>query len=177
MGIAAVCLLFNIFSATGNVIVSCKKNGSSISQALIGTTPYLAFYASLTGWALIAPIVINTHLLVPFTLSTGAIVALSVGRIITAHVTSSSFPRVSAPMFIPAVAIVFNLLVKNEILLPDWNLDATNTGLVWLSLGASVATYGFFVAELIVEITTYLDIWCLSIKHPKAPVSSQEKTK
>lgn len=175
MGVAAVALLFNILSATGNVLVSCKKSGKPLGSALGGTVPYLAFYATLAAWAAMAPIVIQTYLLLPFSISTGAIVALSVGRIITAHVTSSPFPTVSAPMFVPAIAIVVNLLASNNILFDHWNLDITNAALVWLSLGASIATYGFFVAELIIEITTYLDIGCLYIKYPK--VTPESKTK
>lgn len=38
-------------------------------------------------------------------------------------------------------------------------------------LGASLAIYGMFIYEIIYDITDYLDIWALTIKHPK-PVKS-----
>lgn len=171
MIIAGVGLLFNILSATGNVITSCHKQNKSIHTAISGTFSYLFFYATLTAWAIISPILLQSYLILPFSLATGAVVALSVGRIITAHVTDSAFPPVSAPMLIPTFAIITNLVAYQW----HWDLDVTNTALVWIALGSSVATYGFFVGELIAEITTYLDIGCLYIKYPKVTAETKQK--
>lgn len=176
MVFGGVALLFNILSATANVIKSCRKQKKPVYPALSGTFPYLGFLASLIGWAVIAPEVIeNAYLLLPFTLGTGFIVALSVGRIITAHVTDQEFPPVSFPMFFPAIAIAINMVAKNEYGFSADQLENLNIGLVWASLGSAASIYGFFVSELVVEITDYLDIWCLSIKHPK--VTKEDKNK
>ena len=37
----------------------------------------------------------------------------------------------------------------------------------WLGCGITLGIHGIFVAEVITEITTYLDIYALSIKHKK----------
>jgi len=42
-------------------------------------------------------------------------------------------------------------------------------------LGMAVGVYGSFVVDVIVTICDYLDIWCLTIKHPY--VEGQEESK
>lgn len=37
---------------------------------------------------------------------------------------------------------------------------------IFACLGLSVGVYGSFVVDVILAICDYLDIWCLSIKHP-----------
>jgi len=42
-------------------------------------------------------------------------------------------------------------------------------------LGIAIGVYGSFVVDVIVTICDYLDIWCLTIKHPY--VEEDEKAK
>ena len=42
-------------------------------------------------------------------------------------------------------------------------------------LGLSIGVYGSFVVDVITSICDYLDIWCLSIKHPYDPNAPEEK--
>ena len=42
-------------------------------------------------------------------------------------------------------------------------------------LGLSIGVYGSFVVDVITNICDYLDIWCLSIRHPYVPHASEEK--
>jgi ethanolaminephosphotransferase len=35
-----------------------------------------------------------------------------------------------------------------------------------MMLGMAIGVYGSFVVDVIVTICDYLDIWCLTIKHP-----------
>ena len=37
---------------------------------------------------------------------------------------------------------------------------------MFLCLGLTVGVYGSFVVDVITSITDYLDIYCLTIKHP-----------
>ena len=50
---------------------------------------------------------------------------------------------------------------------------------VFCSLGLSLGVYGSFVVDVIVAICDYLDIWCLTIKHPwdESQESKQEVKK
>lgn len=159
----AVGLLFNIVTAAGNVLKSCREKKIATGPAMRGVIPYVLFYTTLFIWVTVSPILIQTYLLIPFMLGVGFSVALSVGRIITAHVTSQKFPVTNVLMLYPTIAMIFQLLGH------AWNWDPvhTTTALVWIGFGSSVSVYGLFVVELVVEITTYLDIYCLSIKHKK----------
>ena len=126
--------------------------------------PFLLFYVSLVIWASSSRYILHTYLLLPFTLTVGFSVALSVGRIITAHVTSQKFPITNPLMVYPTLAVIIQAVgVKCW----DWDPLTTVTALVWIGFGLTMGVYSFFVAELIIEITTYLDIYCLRIKHHK----------
>lgn len=177
MVFAGVGLLFNILSATSNVIDSCRSQKKSTVTALTGTLPFLIFFASLTCWINVFPnILYKAYLFLPFSLTIGSIVALSVGRIITAHVTDQPFPPISFPIYFPAIAVIINMIARFGYGVTDpVQLESLNQSLVYLALGSSASIYGFFVSELIVEITTYLDIWCLTIKHPKVTEESKKK--
>jgi len=42
-------------------------------------------------------------------------------------------------------------------------------------LGMAIGVYGSFVIDVIVSICDYLDIWCLTIKHPYDPAKEAKK--
>lgn len=44
-------------------------------------------------------------------------------------------------------------------------------------LGLAVGVYGSFVVDVIVTICDYLDIWCLTIKHPWTPETEEKDGK
>lgn len=162
--ISTVCLVFNILTAAGNVIAANHKNKIRARPAFTGVIPFLLFYVSLVIWASSSRYILHTYLLLPFTLTVGFSVALSVGRIITAHVTSQKFPITNPLMVYPTLAVIIQAVgVKCW----DWDPLTTVTALVWIGFGLTMGVYSFFVAELIIEITTYLDIYCLRIKHHK----------
>lgn len=48
---------------------------------------------------------------------------------------------------------------------------------LWMSLGLAVGVYGSFVVDVVVSICDYLDIWCLTIKHPVPVRQNEEKKK
>lgn len=158
-------LAFNIVTAAGNVFKSRRAKKLPVGPALTGVIPFALFYTTLFLWAYVSPVLIRTYLIIPFCLSAGFSVALSVGRIITAHVTSQKFPVTNVLMAFPTVAMLVQFFTSTA-----WGWDAVDTAsnMVWIGFGASISVYAFFVAELIIEITGYLDIYCLTIKHKKA---------
>lgn len=188
MQLAGLGLLFNIFSSTKNVIASCQRKNVSYVPAILVTTPYLVYFATLTVWIYLSPQIIKTWLIFPFSLGVGATVALSVGKIITAHVTDQHYPASTPLLYLPAIAISITGLIKKfysatsvevpeEIFkqLEQQNLNHINEIFVWIIFSTSISVYGCFVGDLITEITTYLDINCLTIKHPTVKPEEKEK--
>lgn len=189
MQLAGLGLLFNIVSSTKNVIASCQKKNVSYVPAILVTVPYLTYFATLIVWINLSPQIIKTWLIFPFSLGVGASVALSVGKIITAHVTDQPYPASTPLLYLPAIAISLNGLAKQfygtspaaevplEIFkqLEQQKLNHINEIFVWIIFAASISVYGCFVGDLITEITTYLDINCLTIKHPKVTSDKKEK--
>lgn len=159
--VCGVGLFFNIISAASNVIKSRQTNKLPVAPSLTGVIPFVLFYVSVF---IFAGEVINTRVLIPFMLSVGLTSALSVGRIITAHVTSQKFPITNPLMVYPTVAYAIKYF---GVSFWGWDNVSTVNNLVWAGLGLTIGTYAMFVSELIIEITTYLDIWCLTIKHKK----------
>ena len=48
--------------------------------------------------------------------------------------------------------------------------DVYQVAYMFCMLGTAVGVYGSFVVDVIVTICDYLDIWCLTIKHPYVEV-------
>lgn len=161
---ATVGLAFNIVTAASNVVHARRAAKKQVRSALTGVIPYVLFYVALFVLVIINPELISSSIQLPFTFMAGFSVALSVGLIITAHVTSQSFPVTNVLMLTPLAMLAIQALGTT---LAGWDRVETIVTLVWVGLGVSVATYGFFIAEVITEITEALDIWCLTIKHPK----------
>ena len=48
---------------------------------------------------------------------------------------------------------------------------------LFLCLGLSIGVYGSFVIDVILAICDYLDIWCLTIKHPYVEGQEEKEKK
>lgn len=153
-------LAFNIVTSAGNVVNACRAKGQDLGPVFTGVLPFVGFYGTLFVWVYLSPELLQTRLLLPFCLNVGASVALSVGRIITAHVAHQEFPVRNFLMAFPTIAMCVQGMGSQW----GWDKMCTTTALVWLGFGASFAVYGMFIAEVITEITGYLDIYCLTIK-------------
>ncbi|ANB13357.1 diacylglycerol cholinephosphotransferase [Sugiyamaella lignohabitans] len=158
---AGVGLIFNIQAASSHVLAARAKKNLPFLPAIYELIPFLFFFGTLMVWILISPTILYGYLL-PLAFATGIISAFTVGRIITAHVTSQKFPLWNPLLFMPSIGIAVNILSK----LFGWDETLSEVAAVWAGLGLSIGVYGSFIAEIIVEITTYLDIGCLYIKHP-----------
>lgn len=137
------------------------------------------------------PVILHFHL-IPFIFYVGLINAYSVGQIIIAHLTKSpDFPYANV-LTLPLVLAVFDSLGPMLGIWPSALGDGTyQIGFVFCCLGLAVGVYGSFIVsffsnsfrswtfllsshllikcvkyDIITTICDFLDIWCLTIKHP-----------
>lgn len=155
---------FCIISARSNVIKELKQNNrkDELTKAQLGLVPFLLFYLSFFGLLYLNPKMIEEYTTF-MVITCGAIVSFSVGRIITGHLTKQSFPYINLPSFIPTIQLIF-LYIFTEV--AGWSYDESLRCVVYCGMSSAVIYYGIFVTEIIYDITTYLDIYALSIKHP-----------
>ncbi|KAH3901379.1 diacylglycerol cholinephosphotransferase SCDLUD_002871 [Saccharomycodes ludwigii] len=166
-------LLFNVIYAKKNVSdyylqqsnnedepTASKAAEFQVAYANCGLLPYFLFFASITTIVVIEP----SFMSLPFLLTIGLAFAFSVGRIIVAHLTLQKFPMVNAPMFIPILEFVLEIFLVEML---GYDKTITINNLLWLGFGLSLGIHGMFLNDIIYEFTTYLDIYALSIKHPK----------
>lgn len=171
---SGVSLMFNILSARRNVAdyydeqskvleATEKKTASHNPQcvAMMGLLPFFVYYLSVFSLVVIEPAFISF----PFVLSTGFAMAFVVGRIITAHLTKQPFPMVNAPLLVPSGQLLLHLLVTGV-----WGYESTTVvnALTWLGCGVTMGIHATFINDIIYDFTTFLDIYVLSIKHPKS---------
>jgi ethanolaminephosphotransferase/diacylglycerol cholinephosphotransferase len=158
---SAVSLYFNIESARRNVDNYYGDARASL-QAYIGLIPFFVYYATVFAWLFYNPIIVEQFLL-PFILTIGLTLAFHVGRIIIGHLTKQSFPYTTPSSFIPLVQFLIFLLLTPL----GYDASSLTGSLIWTGLGLSLGLHAMFITEIIYEITTYLDIYALSIKYPK----------
>jgi len=85
---------------------------------------------------------------------------------IVRHLVKDKFPFKNV-LLIPLTTAVVDSLAGR---LGLWNSvlgdDIYQISFVFLMLGLALGIYGSFVHDVITTICDYLDIWCLTIKHP-----------
>ena len=167
--LGAFVMAFSIYSARRNVI-NCLKNNKreqEIPDALKGLYPFFIYYITVDILFVLHPAMI-TNYTTTMLLTIGSCMSFTVGRIITGHLTKQDFPYSNFPMYTPvAQAVLMQVMVS----IFDVSYEDALAFVAYGGLGASLAIYGMFIYEIIYDITDYLDIWALTIKHPK-PVKS-----
>lgn len=160
--LGAIILGFNIYSARMNVLK--KVSDPAVKRdADRGLVPFFLYYASVFVLLLLHSQIL-TEYATQMIFTIGATLAFIVGRIILAHLTKQHFPYKNFPAYIPLIEIItIEVLTK----LYHFNYDSIVCLVVYVGLGITLTLYGTFVFEIIYDITDYLDIWALSIKHPK----------
>lgn len=171
----AVVLVWNTLESCRNVIRARRARGDKSRYALVGLLPFALTWVLTVLYLALQPAILRHHL-VPFALFAGLVNAYSVGQIITAHLVKLDFPYYNVLVLPLAWGVVDSL--------GPWLQYETSTAwLGWPSalgddggyyqvaymfcmLGLAVGVYGSFVVDVIVTICDYLDIWCLTIKHP-----------
>ncbi|KAG7823860.1 hypothetical protein KL919_001635 [Ogataea angusta] len=162
LAFGAVFLYFNIHSARRNVIqhVASKTEQKS---AMRGLVPFFAYYGTVF-LMLVVHEQIRTVYTVPMMLTIGSTMAFTVGRIIIGHLTKQEFPIINLPMLLPAVQLILIPLLTHVY---GYDYDGVLCSVVYLGFGVALGVHAMFILEVIYEITTYLDIYALSIKHQK----------
>lgn len=164
-------LYFNIASAIKNVSKKYKSDNKLLSKAAraqinaakSGLVPFFAYYASIALFAYNYPEITEAYGF-PLMISIGLTIAFSVGRIILAHLTLQDFPYVNVPAFLPMLELILARVLTD---IYGYDRSTVLSAVIWMGVGATLGVHGMFVAEIITEITSFLDIYALSIKHKK----------
>lgn len=157
-----------------------RKRGESPSEALIGLLPFFLSWVLIVAYLALQPNILDNHL-VPFVCYVGIVNAYSVGQMITAHLTKSPFPYQNI-LVLPLIYAIVDAMgpVLQEHLGFGWP-SALGEGVyqvafLFTCFGLAVGVYGSFVVDVIVTICDFLDIWCLTIKHPQTGEKESKKT-
>lgn len=164
-------IYFNVATAASNVAkkyysnarLSTEKAAAEVVKAKEGLIPFVVYYVFLVllVWSFPETATSYCYALV---LSTGSTMAFCVGRIILAHLTLQDFPYYSVPTLVPA----FQWLAANIFIsIYGYTPSAVLPAITWGGTGLTIGIHIMFISELIVEITQFLDIYALTIKHKK----------
>jgi len=154
-----------------NVVEARHARGQRTRVALLGFLSFTTAWTLIPTYLFLQPDILHNHL-IPFVFFAGLLNAYSVGRIIVAHLTKSSFPRTNIliPPLIFGVADSIGPFLQEQL---GWGWPSAlgqnsvyQVAFVFMCLGLSIGVYGSFVHDVITTICDYLDIWCLTIKHP-----------
>lgn len=166
-----IVLVLNTIESARNVIRARRARGDRSRGALLGLVPFFGVWTLVAAYLALHPNIMHAHL-VPFVIFVTIVNAYSVGQMITAHLVKLPFPYWN----ILAVPLAFGVIDAIGPLLQQAGLPfgwptALNDGVyqvafMFMMLGVAIGVYGSFVVDVIVTICDYLDIWCLTIKHP-----------
>lgn len=172
----AFVVVFNTTESARNVIRARRARGDRSRYALLGLAPLLISWSLITAYLVLQPAILRAHL-IPFACFAGLLNAYSVGQMITAHLVKLDFPFANV-LNLPLLYAVVDSIGPhvNEWVpgAPEWLHwpSALGDGVyqvayMFCMFGIAIGVYGSFVVDVIVTICDYLDIWCLTIKHPK----------
>ena len=125
-----------------------------------GLLPFFIYYISVAIIVYIEPQFVGFA----FIISIGLTMAYVVGRIIVHHLAKQDFPMFNFPTLLPMVQLIIYLILVKGL---NHNTTDTVKALCWMGFGVSLGTHGFFMNEIIYEFTSFLDVYALTIKHPK----------
>lgn len=158
-------LIFNTYTSAMNVMKARRERGQRPERALLGLLPITVTWILIPAYLALQPNILHHHL-VPFVFYAGLINAYSVGQMIVKHLVKDRFPYKNV-LILPLAWAVGDSLGPTFGLWPSALGDGVyQVAFVFLSLGLSLGVYGSFVHDVITTICDYLDIWCLTIKHP-----------
>ncbi|EXJ71381.1 ethanolaminephosphotransferase [Cladophialophora psammophila CBS 110553] len=158
-------LVFNTISSALNVMNARRQRGQDPYKALVGLAPFAITWTLIPTYLWLNPVILHRHL-VPFIIFAGIVNAYSVGQMIVAHLVKDKFPYQNVLVVPLACAIVDSLGPTLGLWPSALGDDVYQVAFVFLSLGLALGVYGSFVHDVITTICDYLDIWCLTIKHP-----------
>lgn len=182
--------------AKANGTAKIDKDDNRDNHPFLGLLPFAITWGLVVAYLVLQPEILHSHL-VPFVFFVGLINAYSVGQMITAHVSHLPFPYYNVMVLPLAWGVVDSLGPVLQRLEPTvasllfggseppsyfrlgWP-SALGDGVyqvayMFCMLGMAVGVYGSFVVDVIVTICDYLDIWCLTIKHPHVEDGASKK--
>lgn len=173
--------IFANYHSSLNVIGARRKKNLPVMPALAGLAPFFATWLAIPIWLSLRPEILRDHIL-PFLFFIGASFAYQVGLIITAHLTKSPFPYFNI-LLIPILAGTLDAL--GPFLMQRFGIGWSSilgggvytVSYVLACLGLSIGVYGSFAVDVITSICDYMDIWCLTIKHPHSPSAPEKPLK
>lgn len=178
-------LVLNTIESARNVIKARRARGDRSRYALVGLVPFFLTWTFIVAYLALQPNILHCHL-VPFAMFAGIVNAYSVGQMITAHLVKLDFPYYNVLVLPLAYGVVDSLgpwlqyeFGRSWLGWPSALGDGVyQVAYMFLMLGAAIGVYGSFVVDVIVTICDYLDIWCLTIKHPYVePEQAQQNGK
>ncbi|PYH44908.1 aminoalcoholphosphotransferase [Aspergillus saccharolyticus JOP 1030-1] len=162
-----------LFFATGSSIVHVMKirseRGQDPIKPLYGLLPLVAIWTLVPAYLCLQPTILENYA-IPFCLYVGLVNAYAVGRMIIAHLTKTSFPYFNMLLVPLALATIDSAGDKLGYWSSLLGYETGQVAFLWMCLGLSVGVYGSFVHDIITTICDYIDIWCLTIKHPQPHV-------
>ncbi|KAI0020642.1 CDP-alcohol phosphatidyltransferase-domain-containing protein [Xylariomycetidae sp. FL0641] len=175
-----IVLVFNTVESARNVIKARRARGDRSRGALKGLLPFFGTWILIVTYLYLQPVIRTQHL-VPFVLFAGIVNAYSVGQMITAHLVKMRFPYWNVlvlPLIYGVIDSLGPVLQAHVGWASGWPSalgdDVYQVAFMFCMLGMAIGVYGSFVVDVIVTICDYLDIWCLTIKHPYVPVKEHE---
>jgi len=158
-------LVANTAQSAMNVMHVKRERKEDPMKPLLGLLPIAVTWTLVPIYLALRPKILHEHL-IPFIFYVGLINAYSVGQMITAHLTKNRFPYQNI-LVIPLAWGVLDSLGPVLGLWPSALGDGVyQVGFVFMCTGLALGVYGSFVHDVITTICDYLDIWCLTIKHP-----------
>lgn len=168
----AIVTVYNTVESARNVIRARRARGDRSRGALLGLVPLFGVWTLIVGYLYLQPLIRTQHL-VPFVMFAGLVNAYSVGQMITAHLVKLEFPYwniLALPLGAGIIDSIGPILKEHVGWASGWPSalgdDVYQVAFMFCMLGTAVGVYGSFVVDVIVTICDYLDIWCLTIKHP-----------
>ncbi|KAH0843025.1 putative CDP-alcohol phosphatidyltransferase class-I family protein C22A12.10 [Fonsecaea pedrosoi] len=158
-------LVFNTVSSALNVMDARRQRGQDPFKPLLGLVPFAITWTLIPTYLWLNPVILHRHL-IPFIIFAGIVNAYSVGQMIVAHLVKDRFPYQNVLVVPLAWAIIDSLGPTLGLWPSALGDDVYQVAFVFLSLGLALGVYGSFVHDVITTICDYLDIWCLTIKHP-----------
>ncbi|KAJ9607605.1 Phosphotransferase [Cladophialophora chaetospira] len=169
-------LVFNTLSSIKNVLEVRRSRGQDPYRALRGLLPVTITWLIIPAYLSLNPNILHHHL-VPFVILAGIINAYSVGQMIVAHLVKDRFPYQNILVLPLAWAVIDSLGPRLGLWPSALGDDIYQVAFIFLSLGLAVGVYGSFVHDVITTICDYMDIWCLTIKHPYVEGEQKEEAK
>ena len=158
-------LVFNTVSSAQNVMKARKERGQDPLSPLLGLLPVALTWTLIPAYLYLQPTILNHHL-IPFVFFAGLVNAYSVGQMIVAHLVKAKFPFKNILLIPIAYGVVDSLGPKLGLWPSALGDGVYQVAFVFMCLGLALGIYGSFVHDVITTICDYLDIWCLTIKHP-----------